>query len=383
MYFQVIHRRNVRQLATGCKIMPEEWNASTNSLSDKNADSFRAIRLTDIRQCIRWQQRRINRIVLEWEASGRSFTTDDLINGYQNRPVGMSLFEYMERQITRLIEHKQYRTAETYRSTLNSFCRFRKETDIALDKLDADLLKDYEGYLKDRRLTPNTRSFYMKRLRAVYNKAVEEGWTDDHHPFRKVSTTSEKTAKRAIPLNIIRRLKELDLSDSPSLRFARDIFLFSFYTRGMSFVDIAHLQKTNLKDGRLSYRRKKTGQLLTLHWETCMDEITGRYAVPRSSPYLLPIIKDTKADSRKQYKCALTFINRKLKEIGHRLELSRPLTLYVARHSWASIAHHEGIPLSVISEGMGHDSEKTTRIYLASLETQVIDNANKKILGML
>lgn len=83
LYFQVIHRRNVRQLATGCKIMPEEWNASTNSLSDKNADSFRAIRLTDIRQCIRWQQRRINRIVLEWEASGRSFTTDDLINGYR------------------------------------------------------------------------------------------------------------------------------------------------------------------------------------------------------------------------------------------------------------------------------------------------------------
>lgn len=86
----------------------------------------------------------------------------------------------------------------------------------------------------------------MKRLRAVYNKAVEEGWTDDQHPFRKVFTSTEKTVKRAIPLHAIRRLKELNLSHSSSQCFARDMFLFSFYTRGMSFVDIAYLQKGDL-----------------------------------------------------------------------------------------------------------------------------------------
>lgn len=294
-----------------------------------------------------------------------------------------TLFRYMEKQIVRLTRHGQYRTAETYYNTLNSFRRFRKDVDLPLEELDMEMLADYEYHLRCSKLAPNTVAFYLKRLRAVYNKAVEEGITPNRHPFRKVSTASEKTAKRAVPLRIIRQLKELDLSRFPAQRFARDIFLFSFYTRGMAFVDIAHLQKANLRNGMLFYRRKKTGQAMSIHWETCMKEIIDRYATSASSPYLFPIIKDTEGDIRRQYYNASTQINRRLKLIGRRIGLTTPLTLYVARHSWASIARNEGIPLSVISEGMGHESERTTRIYLASLETQVIDNANRKILRKL
>lgn len=383
LYYQVIYQRTVRQLTTRYRVMPEEWDASTESLCSEAHSPQRTDYLSDIRVCIRWDMERFQRIVRKAELSGRPFTVDDILTTFQRQTEKITLFNYMERQIVKLMRHKHYRTAETYRSTLNSFRRFRNAEDLPFEALDAEMLEDYACYLKEHRLSPNTRSFYMKRLRAVYNKAVEEGWTDDCHPFRKVFTSTEKTVKRAIPLRAIRRLKELDLSHSPSHCFARDMFLFSFYTRGMSFVDIAYLQKTDLKNGVLSYRRKKTGQLLTLRWEACMDEIAGHYAALSSSPYLLSIIKDPEGDIRKQYSNALTLINRKLKEIGRSIGLTQPLTLYVARHSWASIAHSEGIPLSVISEGMGHDSEKTTRIYLASLEAQVIDKANRKILGKL
>ena len=296
---------------------------------------------------------------------------------------GDTLFSYMERQITRLQRHGQYRTAETYTTTLNSFRRFREETDLPLAELTGEVLSDYEYHLRCTGVTPNTVVFYLKRLRAVYNRAVDEELVTNRNPFRKVSTSSEKTAKRAIPLKYIKRLKDLDLSHSRCRCFARDMFLFSFYTRGMSFIDMAYLKRSNLKGNILSYRRQKTGQSLAMHWEPCMKKIALKYASSASSPYLLPIIRHPEDDVRKQCHAALTKINRHLKELGCTIGLPSPLTMYVARHSWASIARDEGIPLSVISEGMGHESEKTTRIYLASLESQVIDNANKKILAKL
>lgn len=316
--------------------------------------------------------------------AGKKFAnTDIVVKNRPDRTSSITLFVYMQNTITRLWQQGQYRTSETYASTLNSFRTFRNGKDLHFEDIDSNLMLAYEHHMKSRLLSPNTISFYMKRLRAIYNRAVEDGLTTDRRPFKHVFTSSEKTVKRAIPLKYIKRLKELDLGSSPVKSFARDLFLFSFYTRGMSFIDIAYLQKTDLKGKVLTYRRKKTGQLLSIKWEDCMQEIVKRHSPSPESPYLLPIIKSPAADARKQYHNVQAQINRQLKQIGKQLKLDIPLTMYCARHSWASIARQEGIPISVISEGMGHDSEKTTRIYLASLETQVIDRANQKILKLL
>lgn len=228
----------------------------------------------------------------------------------------------------------------------------------------------------------NTISFYMRNLRAVYNCAVMKGLSEQSRPFKDVYTGIDKTVKRAIPLEVIKKIKELDLSSSPTLDFARDMFLFSFYTRGMSFIDMAYLRKSDLKNGILSYRRKKTGQKLYIKWEACMQGIVEKHA-SKSMEYLLPIISDSSSRRRKQYENALRLVNHKLKQIAEILCLSVPLTTYVARHSWASIAKTKNIPLAVISEGMGHDSETTTQIYLASLDTSIIDRANELILNDL
>ena len=95
------------------------------------------------------------------------------------------------------------------------------------------------------------------------------------------------------------------------------------------------------------------------------------------------VTDEGKANERRQYDNTLHLVNYRLKELSTMLKLQRPLTMYVARHSWASAAKAKNVPLSVISEGMGHDSEATTQIYLASLETSVVDKANKMILGLL
>lgn len=382
LYYQVIYNRMVRQISTPHKIFTEEWNPDIEDLIIKPPSS-RLNYLESINRTIRCDMERIHRIVRQWGDDNQVFTIDEIVEVFHNQSSGNTLFAYMKRIISHYWRQGQYRTSETYSTTLNSFKRFRADVDVGLEDIDSNLIEAYESYLKHNNLSPNTISFYLKHLRAVYNRAVDDELIMDRKPFKRVSTAIEKTPKRAISLRNIKRLKALDCSSNPSRRFARDMFLFSFYTRGMSFVDIAYLQKKNLKGDVLFYRRKKTNQQLIIHWEGCMQEILKTYGADTSSPYLFSIIKEPSNNPRKQYQNALFLINRHLKEIGKGLGLHQPLTMYCARHSWASIARDEGIPLSVISEGMGHDSEKTTQIYLASLKTEVIDKANRKILKLL
>ena len=181
------------------------------------------------------------------------------------------------------------RTAETYTSALNSFMRFRCGRDIQLNKLTGEAMMQYEAWLKSENVSMNTISFYMRILRAAYNRAVEKGLTKQQYPFKSVYTGIGKTVKRAITLRDIKRIRNLDLSSRPALDFARDMFLFSFYTRGMSFIDMAYLKKEDLNNGTLSYRRHKTGQVLYVKWEKCMQHIINKYPENMSS-YLLPII---------------------------------------------------------------------------------------------
>lgn len=293
------------------------------------------------------------------------------------------LFSFMEDVIEQQKTLGKIRTSETYTASLYSFKRFRKNKDVALDEMDADMMVAYEVYLRNCGVSLNTSSFYMRNLRAVYNRAVEKELTLQRYPFKHVYTGVDRTVKRAVPLKVIKQIKELNLSMKPTFCFARDMFLLSFYTRGMSFVDMAYLRKKDLQNGVLSYCRRKTGQKLFVKWEKCMQEIVDKYDTSQSI-YLLPIIKpSSKTDARTQYLYTAHNINRCLKKIGKQLGLTIPLTLYVARHAWASIAKSKNVPLSVISEGMGHDSETTTRIYLASLDTLAIDKANNMILKSL
>ena len=378
IYFQIIHNRVVRQLNTEYKVFAEEWNAESESIVIKGC---RSNFLLGIQERLSWDATRLEKVVRSLEIERRRFTADDIISMFHKLTKESSLFTFMHGVIAQLKQLGKIRTSETYTATLKSFMAFRESQDVPLDGISSDMMLLYEAHLKTRDVSMNTISFYMRNLRAVYNRAVEKGLTPQNKPFRHVYTGVDKTIKRAIPIKEIKALKELDLSLKPSLDFARDMFMFSFYTRGMSFIDMAYLKKSDLQNGILTYRRRKTGQQLTIKWEKCMEDIVSKYP-KNQTDYLLPIIKET-VNERRQYDNALHLVNYHLKDLSSLLKLQRPLTMYVARHSWASAAKAKNIPLSVISEGMGHDSEATTQIYLASLETSVVDKANKIILGLL
>lgn len=381
IYYQVIHERKVRQLLTNYHVFPSEWDEKRSMVTTLQKSERKSFILS-IRERIRWDVERLVKIDRMLDSNGLAYTADDVIDEFNRYSHEYSLFNFMEGIIAKLKQNGKVRTAETYKATLNSFKKFRQDEDIMLDCLNSEVMEAYEAWHHNRGVTPNTISFYTRILRAVYNRAVEDDVIENRSPFRHVYTGVDKTVKRALPLDVIKKIKGMDLSLNAALDFARDMFMMSFYLRGMSFIDMAYLKKSDLKDGYVTYRRRKTGQQLTIEWTSDMQLVLDKYP-ENESEYLLPIIKTTGINERCVYRNVGYNINRSLKQITKMLSLNFRLTMYVARHSWASAAKAKGVPLSVISEGMGHDSETTTQIYLASLDTSVVDRANAMILKSL
>ena len=381
IYYQVIHNRAVRQITANLYVNESEWDNKKSAVKISEwASSNRRQYLQSVTERIQWDTKRLKAIIAFLDKQNKDYTTDDIVGKFNATTNEQSLSGFMQGIINQLKRLNRIRTSETYAATLSSFMKFRDGQDILLCEIDGDMIMLYEAWLKANGNCPNTTSFYMRILRAVYNRAVEKELTEQRHPFKYVYTGIDKTVKRAVPLKAVKRIKELDLTLKPHLDYARDMFLFSFYTRGMSFIDMAYLKKSDLKNGILTYRRRKTGQQLMVKWEKCMEEIVTKYEACSATQYLLPIITNPLASERVQYMNALSRVNVALKEVARLADLQIPLTMYCARHGWASIAKSKNIPLSVISEGMGHDSEETTRIYLASLDTSVVDRANSLIL---
>lgn len=380
LYYQITHDRVVRQINTGYKLYPTEWHSFTSQIVvPPNAEESRYHYLLALQNNLKKETARLAEIIVRLNRTDSAYTADRIVELYNLRSDNDSFLLFTRNLIVQLKQIGKIRTAETYTCALNSFIRFQGETDLLWEAVDSNLMIEYEVYLKAEGVCPNTSSYYMRSLRAIYNRAVEKELTIQRYPFKHVYTGIDKTVKRAVPVTVIRQIRNLKLEHNPMLDYARDIFMFSFYTRGMSFVDMAYLKKKDLYNGILSYRRQKTNQQLFIKWEKPMQEIIDKYDTT-GTPYLLPIIKDVGKDERRQYKNASHLVNCKLKKIGAQLGLTIPLTTYVARHGWASIAKSKNIPISTISEAMGHDSENTTRIYLASLNTSVIDKANSLII---
>lgn len=226
IYYQVIHNRAVRQITADLHVYENEWNAGTSSVTiPSQADA-------DRKHHLRMIQKHISRDVLRLENIIRDLTlkgvcsADAIVDGYRKQTSLQSFFNFMDSVIGQLKRLNRERTSETYASALSSFMRFRRNKDIQLDDMDEDLIMEYEAWLKTNGASLNTISFYMRILRATYNRAVEKGLTVQKHPFKHVYTGMDKTVKRAISLKDIRRIKELDLTGKPHWELARDMFLF-------------------------------------------------------------------------------------------------------------------------------------------------------------
>lgn len=294
----------------------------------------------------------------------------------------------------------RYGLAANYRCACHSFSKYlqsQNKQDITFSRLTTTIIEDYQNWLWKHQVSRNTSSFYMRALQAIYSKAVRTGIAHGN-PFQHVYRGIAKTTKRAITAEDIRRIRLMNLRTKlilkgynlnayhgkcmlKRLEFARDIFIFCFCARGLTFVDLAYLRKSDIHHGIIHYTRRKTRQQLEVKLEPLMQDIIDRYT-STDSPYVFPIIK-TDAEEHKayaQYRYGIQRYNLSLKILSELTDRNIKLTSYVSRHSWATNAHYHHVPISIISQAMGHNSERTTAIYLKSLESTQIDQANHTLL---
>ena len=313
---------------------------------------------------------------------------------------GMKFIAFLNCEIAHQRQNGHISLANNYASAGNSFSRFLRtkgKSEISFKKMTSDLVSDYEAWLQTCGLCRNTTSFYIRALQSVYHKAVRQRLTEDRRPFSEAYRGVARTAKRAIDASEVCQLSTLDIRSAllstgnygpgrrldnmqHQLEFARDIFIFCFCARGLTFVDLAHLRKSDIRGNLLVYVRRKTKQRIEVQMEPMMQAIIERY--PSDTDYLLPVLTKTGSPKEvyQQYRYALGRYNACLDMLGRMLG-GLKLTSYVSRHSWASAARQQNVPLSVISQSLGHDSEKTTEIYLKSLECNVINKTNHDLLN--
>ena len=377
IYYQLTHLRQVKQITTKIHLHPQDWDSNKAQIIFTDSTSY-------LLQCkIDRDLDRLKKIIYKIDAECANYTVNEIIEKFYQTTADYSITDFFTQQIQKLKNDNRRGTARNYSKTLKSLKAIMKNTDSTFNIVTEQFVESYNTFLIQRGVVRNTISFYMRIFRSVYNKAVTQKIIEQTFPFKNVYTGVDRTRKRAVTETVISQLLSIDLKKSKALQFARDLFIFSFYARGMAFVDIVYLKKSNIQNGYITYVRHKTGQELTIRIETRLQNIINQYE-KKDSPYLFPILNtedENKAYS--QYEIALNYYNRQLKRLSKLLEPNINLSSYTPRHTWATTARNKNVPLSIISAGMGHSSEKTTLIYLTKIDNSIIDEVNKAIIDSI
>ena len=295
-----------------------------------------------------------------------------------------------ELYIGRLRKEGRHSTAHVYKNAIFSFARFCGTTNVTFRQVTRERLRCYGQYLYSAGLKPNTVSTYMRMLRSIYNRGVESGSAPYvHRLFHEVYTGVDIRQKKALPVGELHRLLYED-PKSERLRRTQAIAALMFQFCGMSFADLAHLEKSALEQNILRYNRIKTKTPMSIEiLDTAKDVINQLRNCQPSRPdcpdYLFDILhgdkKRTDEGAYREYQSALRKFNNRLKGLARALRLTSSVTSYTIRHSWATTAKYRGVPIEMISESLGHKSIKTTQIYLKGFGLQERTEVNKMNLS--
>lgn len=288
----------------------------------------------------------------------------------------MNYLKYLEME--KLYSGKES-TAGVYKATRKQLDKFLKEKKLDIKKMNARLAHDFVSYMQSSKLKRNSICNYASTFRSAYNSAVSENLIKPiDNLFFKISLRPTPTEKRALGVDMIKKMMNFDLKGKKRLEFARDLFFFCFMACGMAFVDLAHLTWDNIENGVIIYRRIKTKTEIRITITPGMQYLIDKYACP-GSKLLFPILKSIDA-SYESYKVALRTYNRRLQKIGSLIDCPIKLTSYVARHSWAMCAKELNLPISLIGQALGHTTEQATKYYLSDLDQKTLHQANMKII---
>lgn len=377
------HERKNKYVGLGVSLLPEHWNKEQQTVVESHPENI------DLQAQINAKLAEYKRKIQKLEILEIPVTFDNVFET-KNRRVRCTIVDCFEREIARLESLGKHTSASKFKVTLSLLGQFRN-TNIRLEEIDLAYLNDFELFLRKRGNKDNSIATKFSVFKGVYNKALsEELFTVQSNPFVKfkVGKLWTATRKRAISKEELQKIVDLELSESAPfyLDFARDIFLFTYYTAGINIGDIARLEHLNIRNGRLNYTRHKTGKEIACKLMPVAVQIIEKYSSPfyDDSDYIFPILDKEvhKTDLQKYDRIhkVTKKVNKHLKELARLAGIEVHLTTYVARHTYATVLKRSGVNIAIISESLGHSDLATTQIYLDSFESSQIDEAMKNLL---
>ena len=369
-----------KYVGLGISVNPKYWDF------EKSKPKRNCPNREQIIKAINEQEQKYSEQILEFYTEQREYSPATLIEAVAPVRKAKTVDDLFNDYICQLKDEGRLGYALSVQQVRNSLLKFKGHSDIFFSEIDVNWLKSYESWLRCCKLEDNTIGIRFRTLRAVYNLALTEGLVKtDLYPFKKykVSKLHKETAKRAITKEQVKQVIEYDVSE---VRFykklAVDMFTFSYLMGGINFTDMAFLTDKNIDGGRMVYVRQKTKKLIILPLQEKAVEIMNRYRSPQRK-YIFPILDNrerTPRQIRNRIYDVLANVNGHLNDIGKELGIELKISSYTARHSYATVLKRSGVSTSIISESLGHSSERITQIYLDSFDNEQVDEAMKNLL---
>lgn len=384
LLLRIIHHGKPAQITTGIYLHEKDWDDKKRLIksSYKGAES-----VTRLNNYLQKQKAEALDIITKLADNKTldSFTAFQLKELIKKKSDKVSFFKYTENLIEEMKIEGRIGNARIYKSVLGIFKGYCKDKDMAFQDINYAFLKKFESTHLSKGNTYNSLSVYFRTIRAIYNKAIKDGVIDKAlYPFENITIKNTKTRKRAIGADAIKKIEEFSVIPNTGLFDTKQYFLFSFYTRGMPFADMAELKLSNIIDGRIFYQRKKTDKPYNIKINEPIQRILNIYCQgKKQNQYIFDIIKrESLTDQYKDVEWARNRYNKRLREIAKQCDIQENLTSYVSRHSFATRAKNLQIPIADISDMLGHESIKTTQIYLDSLPSDIMDEYHDKIVNI-
>lgn len=379
--FRLTSNRKSTSIDSTIKLMPKEWDNAKGRVNKINSE-YQSLNLFLKQKLITYEKRliAIADVSNDWNVVELKKA---LLN--ENKQAKITFWEFANNEIQNLKNQERFGNASVYETSVKRLVGFTGKT-ITLDKINYNVISDFDTQLIKEGVSRNTIAVYMREIRALLNQAIKKRLIDrKNYPFYDFKIKTEKTVNRAITQKDLVKIKQYQLKENTAIWHSRNIFFLIYNLIGISFIDLVLLKPEGIQQGRIIYRRRKTGKMYSIKLTPEADRIINLYKKEDSSKYLISFFNFEEVDKskvREEIGLRIKTCNHYLKKLGELCKLPIPLTTYVARYSWANVAKSLDYPKDQIAEALGHEyGNRITGIYLDNYGNEVIDEMNEKVTG--